>query len=119
MTWRERLPKSRKERLVDIVVAARFDGAPDWSAKPTNSPGGLYLFEYPDYSVRGGKPVFDLDVVADELEIRVYFRYKTGSFQQVSPDYYRDDWKETPILESLTVEYDKAGRILRHEETEF
>jgi hypothetical protein len=113
------MPKSRKERLVDIVVAARFDGAPDWSTKPTNSSGGLYFLEAPDYSARGGESVFDLDVVADELEIRVYFRYKTGCFQRVSPDYYRDDWKETPILESLMVEYGKAGRVLRYEETDF
>jgi hypothetical protein len=115
LQWRERRPRSGKERLCDIVVAARLDGAPDWSEKPTNEKGGLFVFEKNERgSERPGG--FAIDAAGDELEVRIYFRYKNGSFQRVSRDILRDDWKETPILEWLAVEYEKAGRILRHEE---
>ncbi|MBI4585236.1 MAG: hypothetical protein HY717_14580 [Planctomycetes bacterium] len=119
ISWRERKPLNNMERLCDLVVAARFDGAPDWSEKPANQKGGIFFFEAPEQSARREDPVFDLDVTADQLDVRVYFRYKRGSFMRVRPDHYRDDWKETPVLELLSVEYEKAGRILRHEETNF
>jgi hypothetical protein len=113
--WRERRPRGGVERLCDIVVAARFDGSPDWSAKPSSKAGGLWLFEDQNDRKRT-LPNFPLDVWADEMEVRVYFRYKKGAFMRVSRDVLRDDWKETPILEWLAVEYEKAGRIVRHEE---
>jgi hypothetical protein len=116
--WRERRPRGGRERLCDIVVLARFDGSPDWAAKPTNQEGGLYFFEN-QHRQNDLAPRFPLNSWGDELEVRIYFRYKTGCFMRVSEDYYRDDWKETPILEWLAVEYEKAGRILRHEEPTF
>ncbi len=115
LQWRERRPRGGKERLCDIVVLARVDGSPDWAAKPSNQEGGLYFFEEEG---RGSDltPKFPLDCWGDELEVRIYFRYKMGSFMRVNRDLYRDDWKETPVLEWLAVEYEKAGRIVRHEE---
>ncbi len=113
--WRIRKPRGGQERLCDIVVAARIDGAPDWSAKPTNQKGGLFFFE--DASAGDSRsPDFPVGVHGDEIELRVYFRYKNGSFQRVSDDHYRDDWKETPVLEWISVEYEKAGQVIRHEE---
>ena len=57
-----------------------------------------------------------LDRGGDELEIRVYFRFKSGSYMHVRDDLYRDDWKESPVLESLVIEYEKDGAVVRHEE---
>jgi hypothetical protein len=121
ISWRERRTKSGKERLADVVVAARFDDAADWSEKPANEGKGLYVFEGGESASRGDNPSFDLDVVADQLDLRIYFRYRPGCFQRAGAgsDFWRDDWKETPVLDSLTIEYEKAGRILRHEETDF
>jgi hypothetical protein len=118
ISWVERPARTLRERKADIVVAARFDGAPDWDAKPTNEPGGLYLFA--DEDAKEGEPKsFPIDRVADQLEIRVYFRYPSGAFTRLPMNAVTDDWKETPILDSLTVEYEKAGAILRHEELPF
>ena len=87
----------------------------EWSEKPTGERGGLYFFE--DKSADSRAPEFPIGAPGDELEVRIYFRYKKGSFQRVNGDLWRDDWKETPVLEWLSVEYEKAGRILRHEES--
>lgn len=117
--WRERPWRSGRERLCDVIVVARFDGEADWSEEPTNEPGGLYLFEKKSRA-RGetGEPLI-LDRVADELEVRIYFRYRPGAFQRLGGDLWNNDWKETPILDELTVEYEKDGAILRHEELPF
>jgi hypothetical protein len=114
LSWRVRRPRGGQERLCDVVVAARIDNDPDWSEKPTNQRGGLFFFE--DKSADARAPEFPIGVPGDEIEARIYFRYKKGSFQRINLDAWRDDWKETPVLEWLSVEYEKAGRILRHEE---
>ena len=46
----------------------------------------------------------------------MYFRFKSGSYMHVRDDLYRDDWKESPVLESLVIEYEKDGAVVRHEE---
>ena len=124
--WLERDDRLKRERLSDIVIVARFDGEPDWSLKPTNERGGLWLFDGGDNrrnSSRRGPPRFEIDEPADQMEVRVYFRYKPGAYGRLgSPagptrsDAFRDDWKHGPVLESLTIEYEKGGAILRHEE---
>jgi hypothetical protein len=119
ITWLERPPRTLRERRADIVVAARFDGVPEWSAKPTNAPGGLYLFEDKNRKDNRGPKEFPLDRMGDQLEIRVYFRYPSGSFLRLPNNIFTDDWKESPILEWLTIEYEKAGAIVRHEELPF
>jgi len=118
ISWVERPSRTLRERKADVVVVARFEGAPDWDAKPTNAPGGIYLFA--DEDAKEGEPKrFPIDRVADQLEVRVYFRYPSGAFTRLPLNSVTDDWKETPILDSLTVEYEKAGAILRHEELPF
>ena len=44
------------------------------------------------------------------------FRYRIGSFRQADGGPFGDDWKETPVLEWLGVEYEKPTGIIRHEE---
>jgi hypothetical protein len=116
--WRERPRRGRRERLVDTVVLARFDGEPEWDAKPSNRPGGLYLFE--DRSRARSETVrFELDEIADEIEVRIYFRYRSGAYTRLGQDVFNDDWKETPVLEALHVEYEKPTAVLRHERLPF
>jgi hypothetical protein len=100
------------------VVLARFDGAPDWDAEPTNARGGLWLLEDTRRGKRGPAS-FPLGVVSDQLEVRIYFRYASGAFTRLPENILTDDWKDTPILELLSVEYEKAGAIVRHEELPF
>ncbi|HVR75624.1 MAG TPA: hypothetical protein VMT52_14915, partial [Planctomycetota bacterium] len=116
--WLERPPRSLQERRAEIVIVLRFEGAPGWDSKPTNTPGGLYIFQAEEGRDQG--PVrFDIDRVADQVELRVYFRYLSGAFSRLPGNHFRDDWKETPVLEALTLEYEKAGTVVRHEELPF
>jgi hypothetical protein len=117
--WSVRADKLNRERLSDVVVAVRFDGSPDWSAPATNRRGGLWVLE--DKGRRRGReaPRFELGESADEAEVRVYFRFRPGAFQRVQGDVFRDDWKESPVLDSLILEYEKDGAVLRHEELPF
>lgn len=117
--WLERPPRTARERRSDVVVAARFDGAPDWDAKPTNRPGGLFVFESDRRTRERGLTAGELGVVADQLEIRVYFRYPSGSFTVLPDNIVTDDWKETPVIEYLNVVYEKPGGVVRHEELAF
>ena len=116
--WKEREGTNiKRDRLCDIIVMARFDRAADWDAEGDETgSNGLYLFEETRRKTRKDVVRYDLDRGGDELEIRVYFRYKSGSYMHVRDDIYRDDWKESPVLESLVIEYEKDGAVVRHEE---
>ena len=115
--WRERAHRLKKERLVDVIIVGRFDGEPDWDVKADERGSeGLYLFEARGRKTKGSVPRFEIDRPADEFEIRVYFRYKSSAYMRLQGDLYRDDWKQTPVLESLIIEYEKDGAIVRHEE---
>ncbi|MEM7165478.1 MAG: hypothetical protein AAF581_08440 [Planctomycetota bacterium] len=99
----------------EVRIVARFDSVPNWDQEPTNQPGGLYLFTEPD----GAN---ELGVNADLLEIRVYFRYLPGSYgrnAQTMGGGWNDEWKHSPVLESLTVDYRKEWRIIHREELPF
>ena len=117
--WLERPSRTVRERRADVVVAARFDGKPNWDAKPTNRPGGLFVFESDRRARERGFTSGELGVVADQLEIRVYFRYPSGSFTVLPDNIVTDDWKETPVIEYLNVVYEKPGGVVRHEELTF
>ena len=116
--WTERPSRTLRDRRADVVILARFDGGPEWDEKATDAEGGLYFLE--DTDRRENAPArAELDRVADQLEIRIYFRYPSGAFSRLPGNKFTDDWKETPVLESLTIEYEKAGAIVRHEELPF
>jgi hypothetical protein len=119
ISWLERGARVLREPKHDIVVVARFDGAPEWDVKPTNEEGGLYLFAEENERNDDPEKSFSLDRKADQVEIRIYFRYKSGAFQRLPGNHYVDSWKETSILEKLMLEYEKEGRIVRHEELPF
>ena len=116
--WRERPSRAGRDRRADVVVAARFDGEPEWDAKPTNQSGGLYLFENKSRSKRN--PVrFEIDRIADQMDIRIYFRYQSGAYTPLGDGRFTDDWKETPILDTLHAEYEKPATVHRHERLPF
>ncbi|MEM7235848.1 MAG: hypothetical protein AAF517_27015, partial [Planctomycetota bacterium] len=117
LSWRERPWPDGEAPLCEVVVLARFDGAPEWDETPTNEPGGLWVFERED-PMSQREEVFPMDISADELEVRVYFRYEEGAYGE-DRDSASDDWKHTPILEALNIEYEKDSVILRHEELPF
>lgn len=98
---------------VEVRVLARFDGEPRWDEKPTNRPGGLFLFDNP-------RKENLIDVESDLLELRVCYRYPTGSYgRDSSNSVWRDDWKHQPALETLTIEYRKPWRVVHREELAF
>lgn len=121
LEWLQRPTRNLRELRADIVILARFDGECGWDVEPTNEPGGLYLFEDMERERSRGPVRVPLERRADQLEIRVCFRYPSGSFTRLPEGRITDDWKESPILEYLRVEYEKAGTtlILRHEELPF
>ncbi|MCZ6601894.1 MAG: hypothetical protein O6952_02675, partial [Planctomycetota bacterium] len=97
----------------EIRVLARVDGKPDWSAEPGKPVDGhtLYLFNDPGARNR-------IDEMGDQVEIRIHFTYKDGAFKR-NLGQQSDEWKDTPTLRSLTVEYHRPVRVLHREEMVF
>lgn len=102
-------------KFVQPRVVVRFDGRPAWDTVPTNKEGGLYEFigrgvhELKGYGDgrRGGK-----GVKADQIEIRVYWRYEKGAFQP------GQDWKATFGLDELRATYHSPMVVRRIDEIE-
>ncbi|OUU26126.1 MAG: hypothetical protein CBC13_00865 [Planctomycetia bacterium TMED53] len=105
--------ESRSRRTAGAVrVLARFDGEPFWDTDPTNQPGGLYLFDDPD-------DLNQLDLLSDQLELRIYFRHREGAYGPLPGGGWNDEWKHLPVLKQLSIEHRKEWRILQHEEIPF
>jgi len=92
-----------------IYVLVRFDGKPEWSARPTNSDGGLYAF------AGGGPHVFrtraNRPVRADQMEYRILFPFSNGDLRNTA-------WKETPVVDRITVRYGNPLVVMRREVSE-
>jgi hypothetical protein len=88
----------RATESIRLRVLCRFDGTPAWSERPTNRPGGLWEFtaegEHPLRSTAGAP------VVADSIEVRVYWEFEKGAWADGS-----NDWKRTLRLKNLTVTF--------------
>ena len=96
-------------------MLVRFDGEPGWDEKPTNRPGGLYLFD-------DGEQDNSLDIDAEEVEIRIYFKYPYGSYGKLSSGVgggWSDDWKNSPVMNSLKLNYRKGWRVVHREDVPF
>ncbi len=94
-----------------IHILVRFDGRPAWHEKPTNKPGGLYLFSDPV-----PKEGFPLEITADEIEVRIRFFYLEGSYSGFASAGFSDTWKISPRLRSLVLEYQDQSAVLQREE---
>lgn len=83
---------------VRLRVVCRFDGEPSWDERPTNRSGGLWEFtgggEH-SFSAAGGG-----GVIADSIEVRVYWEYLSGAWGQEV-----NDWKRNVRLDNLTVSF--------------
>jgi hypothetical protein len=98
----EELPKPGNVRPHVLV---RFDGHPGWDATPTNSEGGLYEFLGLERMQLG-------HVRGEQMEVRVHWNFRTGSFQPNS------DWKRTFSLNRLRGIYHTPLIIRRRDEIE-
>jgi hypothetical protein len=111
---------------VDIEVMVRFEGGPRWDSEDVIELGGddfmsrmpqdhperhLYLIKDPHLPNR-------LDIRSDRIEIRVLYRYHEGAYERSDdPDHVMpDEWKETPRLKALRIEYVAPVTVLYHEE---
>lgn len=99
--WRSLRCEQEAEAGTEIVVQVRFDGRPAWDAVPANRPGGLYEFS-------GGSGT--LDAVGDQIEVRVLFGYRRGSYHP------NGAWKHAPTFLGMTVDYEQPIKALYHEE---
>jgi hypothetical protein len=97
--WQEENPS---HDFLKIVVKARVDGKSSWEETPTNQKGGIFQFTNPQESNI-------LEAKGDMLEIRVYFSYQKGAYQQGL-------WKAKALLKSLFVDYQQPVRIWESEE---
>jgi len=95
VTWDEK-PVSAE---VGVVVLARIDGHPSWTAQPTNKPGGLYRFDEPDPKKNR------IDVTGRTIEMRCVFLFRAGA-------YARGGWKESPSVDAIRVEYARPVTVL-------
>jgi hypothetical protein len=86
------------------LVLLRFDGSPAWTTPPSNKPGGLYAFTKPN------PPDGNLiGITADTVEMKVHMTYKRDA-------YLTDDWKDTPIIRGIYLEYERPVQVLSSEE---
>jgi hypothetical protein len=111
---------------VDIHLLVRFDGGPNWDedrkfvelgvdAMPTTDKKSyLYLITNPHEENR-------LDIRSDRIEVRVLFVYQPGAYQrsEEGDDFVMpNEWKDTPRLKALRIEYIAPKTVLYHEEIE-
>ncbi|RME85606.1 MAG: hypothetical protein D6785_04190, partial [Planctomycetota bacterium] len=82
-----------------IIVQARIDGEPAWTAKPNTPINGKILYEFRDPKQA------TICEEGHEIQIRVYFTFKKGAF-------LNNLWKETPVLKRLGIEYRQNTRKL-------
>jgi hypothetical protein len=96
ITWDATIPQGTITK-----VQVRVDGQPGWDATPSNQKGGI--FEFTD-------PTEDnlIDVMGQRVEIRVYLTYEQDA-------YLTDAWKDTPIIRSITLQYDQQCIVHHHE----
>ncbi len=98
ITWDATIPPGTVTK-----VQVRVDGQPDWSTAPSNKKGGIFEFTVPDGDNLIG-------VMGKQVEIRVYMTYQKDA-------YLGDGWKDTPVIRSITLEYDQPHIVHHHETT--
>jgi hypothetical protein len=101
-TWKSvKWTQDARDKNLEVILQARFDGSPAWDATPSARPGGLYEFS-------GGAGGFE--VTADSIELRFLFGFGPRSF------FPNHSWKRVPTVLSVAVEYEQPTRTLYHEE---
>lgn len=103
---------------IDVQVLLRFSGGPAWDSDqivhvgqdpmPTDD-RRKYLYQLSDPTAPN-----TINVEADRIEVRIGVRYGSGAYNrtaQVAPD----NWKETPAIRKLVVEYVAPPQVLSQE----
>ncbi len=96
ITWDATVPQGTLTK-----VQVRIDGRPGWDTAPSNKKGGIFEFLDPD-----GENL--IGVMGQRVEIRVYLTYAQDA-------YLSNAWKDTPIVRSITLEYDQPCIVHHHE----
>jgi hypothetical protein len=96
ITWDATIPPGTLTK-----VQIRVDGEPGWDTQPTNRKGGIFEFIDPGEDNLIG-------VMGQRVEIRVYLTY-------VQDAYLTNAWKDTPVIRSITLEYDQPCIVHHHE----
>ncbi len=94
ITWDEVILKP----FLDVRMLVRVDGRAKWDDEPLGAKNGLFLFEDPITQDRVNR----IDMQGDSIEIRLYFMYEQGAFNN---QFSSDSWKETPWLQQLQLHY--------------
>ncbi|MSR74903.1 MAG: hypothetical protein EXS14_05480 [Planctomycetes bacterium] len=92
---------------VDLQLLVRTDPSIPWSADPAKTPG-LYLFD----EATADKPA-QIRRSGRGLDVRVLFRYLPGAFSTLLDTH---DWKASPELHSLRVDYLDETRVATRED---
>ena len=97
----------------EVLVHARLDGVPSWDQAPTAQRGGIFLFRERDGENQ-------LNRTADQIELRLQYRFREGSYGPArSGSVWNDEWKRTPAVERLILEYRKDWRVVHREDLPF
>jgi hypothetical protein len=96
-------PTGVRPRLV-----VRFDGMPNWDQDPANQEGTLYEFRN-----KTGQVALGGGIRADQIEIRMYFEFRSGCFMPRS-----SDWKRTFAVEKMRATYSSPLIMRRLDEIE-
>lgn len=93
--WQERgFDGGAVTERIRLRALVRFDGGPDWTERPAGRAGGLWEF------IGAGEHSFGRGIVADSIEIRVFWDFLPGAWADGV-----NDWKRTLRLTSLAVKY--------------
>ncbi|MCC6574638.1 MAG: hypothetical protein IT462_12720 [Planctomycetes bacterium] len=134
LSWNPHASEFMHSDSLTSKLFVRYDGKGDWGSRPTNQPGGLYVYDFDinspytrslelgvyeqrDHPSRistaaaGSSPVppQGQTVRADRIEWRICFYFTKGAFD-------REDWKNTLQFHEFNVEVNQRTRVLRHEE---
>ena len=91
----------------DVELLIRTDSETSWTAPPGSN--GLHLLSQPPPD---DEPFF-INETGDGLSVRVYFKYLQGAFDPFTMEAH--DWKATPVLKWLRVQYLDQTRVLQRE----
>ncbi len=116
--WKRVSWDQQPRKNVEVLALVRFAGGPEWDADkivrfgqegaPTTD-RHKYLYE-----IRTPEELNLLNVESDRVEVRMLVRFAQGAYdhtQQIAPD----EWKQTPEIRKLTVEFVAPTSVLNQE----
>lgn len=97
----------------DVVLYTRLDGVASWDEKPGTDRESLAVYREAD----GDN---EIDRTADQLDLRLMIRFREGAYGPSSTgDRWNHEWKRTPSIDRLEIEYRKEWRVVHREDLPF